>query len=305
MRVVLALDGSASSLVARDLAVGLSWPAETTVHVVAAYQVPIDWTGGVGSTMDWVGDVEDAIRDRVVDELRTHAAPLIDRGLNVEQHAARGRAADTIAEVATRIGADLIITGSRGRSQLAAMLLGSVATEVATHAPCPVLVARRATASRLLVATDGSALANAIPKLLARWGIFRGSHADVVAVSVPDGPAFELMVNLYTLGDDRLTGLRDETAKKVQRDAAAMATSMAGIGMPASAHVRNGDPAHEILGAAEECASDLIVMGSRGLGTLERLLLGSVARNVLIHARCSVLTVRTPSRSTTPAAFGA
>jgi hypothetical protein len=65
-----------------------------------------------------------------------------------------------------------------------------------------------------------------------------------------------------------------------------MAQRLRSIGIPATSHVNP----HEILAAAEDCGSDVIVMGSRGRGALERLLLGSVARNVLIHARRSVLT---------------
>ena len=292
MKVLLALDGSAPSLVARDLVRSLPWPAATVVHLLAAYQVPIDWTGGVGTTMDWVGDVDDAIRDQVRDELRTHATPLVDSGLRVEQHVSRERAADAINALAAQIGADLIVTGSRGRGQLASMLLGSVATEVATHAACPVLVARGTTVSRLLVATDGSATADAIPQRLGKWDVFRGSRGDAVAVSVPDGPAFELMVSLYTLANEHLAALRAESAEKVRADADAMAKSLTSIGIPATAHVRSGDPANEILAAAEEHGSDLIATGSRGLSGVERLLLGSVARNVLIHARRSVLIMR-------------
>lgn len=292
MKAILALDGSAPSLVARDLVVGLPWSADATIHLLAAYQVPVDWTGAVGSTMDWVGDIQDAIRDRLDEQLRAHAAALVDAGLKVEQHVIRGRAADAINDLAAEIGADLIVTGSRGRGQLASMLLGSVATEVATHAPCPVLVVRRATASRLLVATDGSESANAIPERLGAWGIFRGSEANAVAVSVPDDPAFELMVGLYTLGDERVGALRAESAAKAQTDGDSMAERLTSIGIPATADVRNGDPAHEILAAAEDHGSDLIVTGSRGLGAVERLVLGSVARNVAIHARCSVLIVR-------------
>lgn len=296
MKVLLALDGSAPSLVARDLVRSLPWPAATVVHLLAAYQVPIDWTGGVGSTMDWVGDVEDAIRDQFHDELRTHAAPLVDGGLTIERHVIRGRAADAINDLAAQIGADLIVTGSRGRGQLASMLLGSVATEVATHAACPVLVARGTTVSRLLVATDGSATADAIPERLGDWDLFRGSQTDAVAVSVPDDPAFELMVGLYTLGDERLAAMRAESAEKARADADAMAQRLTSIGIPATAHVRKGDPAHEILAAAEDHGSDLIVTGSRGLAGIERLLLGSVARNVLIHARRSVLIMRAADR---------
>jgi hypothetical protein len=65
-----------------------------------------------------------------------------------------------------------------------------------------------------------------------------------------------------------------------------MAQRLRSIGIPATSHVNP----HEILAAAEDYGSDVIVMGSRGPGALERLLLGSVARNVLTHARRSVLT---------------
>jgi len=248
--------------------------------------------------MDWVGDVEDAIRDQAHDELRSHATPLVDSGLKVQLHVSGDRAADAINGLASEVAADLIVTGSRGRGTLASMLLGSVATEVATHAPCPVLVARGVTVSRLLVATDGSAVANAIPERLGEWDIFRGSRADTVDVAVPDDPTLELMVGLYTLGDQRLATMRAESAEKARADAEAMARRLTAIGIPATAHVRKGDPAHEILAAAEDHGSDLIIAGSRGLGALERLLLGSVARNVVIHARGSVLIMRMADRLT-------
>ena len=292
MKLLLGLDGSAPSLVARDLVAGVRWPAGTEAHLLAAYHVPVDWSGGIGSTMDWVGDIEDAIRDQLDEELRTLGAPLAEAGLTVTHHVARGRAADAISDAAARLGVDLIVTGSRGRGQLQSMLLGSVATEVATHAPCPVLVARGAHVSRLLVAADGSSNAGSIPDRLGAWGMFHGMPADVVAVAVPDGPAFELMVNLHTLGDERLAEQRKELALRVGRDADEMASRLTDLGIPATAHVRSGDPAPEIVGAAGDHQADLIVTGSRGLGGIERLLLGSVARNVLVHARCSVLIVR-------------
>ena len=55
---------------------------------------------------------------------------------------------------------------------------------------------------------------------------------------------------------------------------------------------RAGDPATAILDAADESDSDLIVMGTRGLGTAERWLIGSVSDKVLHHAHCSVLVAR-------------
>jgi nucleotide-binding universal stress UspA family protein len=53
-----------------------------------------------------------------------------------------------------------------------------------------------------------------------------------------------------------------------------------------------GDPATEIVRFAAERKVGTIVMGTRGHTGLARLILGSTARNVLLHASCSVLVVR-------------
>jgi nucleotide-binding universal stress UspA family protein len=292
MKILIAVDGSPSSVVARDLVASLRWPAGSEAHLVGAYSVPIDWTGGAGSGMDWVGDVDDSLRDDVDERLAALTPPLVEAGLTVHRHPVRGRAADAILSTAAAENVDLIVTGSRGRGRLATMLLGSVATEVAMHAPCPVLVARGPSVSRLLVATDGSAAAACIPTRLGTWRAFTGLDAVALAVAVPDSPAFELMTSLYTLGDERLERQRRELQQRAGRDAEAMASSLEGVGLRPSAHVRSGDPAPTILSAASDHGADLIVTGSRGLGALDRLLLGSVARNVLVHAHCSVLVVR-------------
>jgi nucleotide-binding universal stress UspA family protein len=66
-------------------------------------------------------------------------------------------------------------------------------------------------------------------------------------------------------------------------------------GVRAERFVREGDPAGEILRAAQFTNADLIVMGTHGWTGLARLLAGSVAEQVMRRAPCPVLTVRTPS----------
>ena len=57
------------------------------------------------------------------------------------------------------------------------------------------------------------------------------------------------------------------------------------------------NPRHVIYRLAEESKADLIMLGSRGHNTIERLLLGSTAQAVLRHAHCSVELVRAPRKS--------
>jgi nucleotide-binding universal stress UspA family protein len=64
-----------------------------------------------------------------------------------------------------------------------------------------------------------------------------------------------------------------------------------------------GDPKQVICGLAKETGSDLIVMGTHGRSGVGRLLLGSVAEEVLRKAPCPVLTVKMPTESL-PAAEG-
>lgn len=68
--------------------------------------------------------------------------------------------------------------------------------------------------------------------------------------------------------------------------------TLAEHGIEATVVERHGDAATAILDEAETAGAALIVVGTRGLSTVERWLLGSVSSRVLHHARCSVLVAR-------------
>ena len=85
---------------------------------------------------------------------------------------------------------------------------------------------------------------------------------------------------------------RDEARQQALAVASAAATRFEQLGYRATSVVRSGDPAQELVAYAREQRTGLLVLGTRGHTGLRRLLLGSVARNVLLHAPCSVLIVR-------------
>ena len=57
--------------------------------------------------------------------------------------------------------------------------------------------------------------------------------------------------------------------------------------------IGDGDPAEQLVEAAEDTGADLIVVGSKGMTGAKRFLLGSVPNRVSHHAPCSVLIIRT------------
>lgn len=63
-----------------------------------------------------------------------------------------------------------------------------------------------------------------------------------------------------------------------------------------SHQILGGPPSQAIVEEAENWGADLIVIGSRGLGVWNRLLLGSVSNAVVHHAKCSVEIVRMSHR---------
>lgn len=292
MHILLAVDGSPSSVNARDLVASIPWPAGTAVTLLSAYEVPAAWFPETAMAGAWIPQTEEALRVAAVESIAGLVGELEGRGWTIDRRIVAGRAASVIRSTADELGADLIVVGSRGHGPIQSMLLGSVSAEVADLASQSVLVARGARMARMLVASDGSECATAIPDVIEGWQGFRATPAVALSVAPVDSPAFELMVSLYTLGSESMSGQRERLLAQFRTHAESIALRLSEIGIPAVAEVRSGDAANEIVKAAAASGADLIVTGSRSLHGMDRLLLGSVARNVLQHAHASVLIVR-------------
>lgn len=304
MRILVAIDGSEPAGIAIDLVANVDWPAATEILVAEAVEPS---TGLFGDALLGLGVVEveeseaeiRAEAQRIVQENRE---PLARPGLSVEAAVLRGRPATAIVDRARDMRADLIVVGSRGHGTIEAMLLGSVSAEVIDHASAPVLVARARRIERIVLGWDGSSAAARAVDLLRTWPIFARSMVRVVSVAdvdtqmwvgFPEAASPETMF-VYATALDASRQQHDELAGK-------MAAELQAAGITAEADRREGDAATEILAAASASKADLIVIGSRGRTGLARLVLGSVARNVLQHATCSVLIVRDDSPSPDPA----
>ena len=294
MRVMLAFDGSAGAEAARDLVAHLRWPTGTAITLVAALERGPDLFGAPDFAVvpHDSHEAEELLLADMRASLKAAAAALQALDRIVETRVVRGRPASALLDEANGMQPDLIVIGSRGHGPLATVLLGSVSAEVVDHAPCPVLVARSSAAHRLIVGVDGSASAQRAIATLSTWPIFAGLPARVVAVAEPPaGWAVSLGAALYPAFSEQRDATVDARRAQLRADRwPRVRGPRRGWGLNATAELREGDPADELLQAAAEDDADLIVVGSRGLSG--RLALGSVARKVLLHTHASVLVVR-------------
>jgi nucleotide-binding universal stress UspA family protein len=184
---------------------------------------------------------------------------------------------------------DLVVIGTNGRSGVSRMLLGSVAEQVVRHAPCSVLAIHAGDSVdpfvNVLCPTDFSesaATALELATTLARpggAGISLVHVLDLSFIGAAEPTMSSFVADLDTYASAELTKLVDKTRG---------ATSV-----PVTGRTRVGGPARQILAMlTAEPGIDLVVLGSHGRTGLRRLLLGSVAEQIVRHAHCPVLVAR-------------
>jgi nucleotide-binding universal stress UspA family protein len=221
--------------------------------------------------------------------LDAEVARLTAAGAAPRAHLRVGRPDDEVLAVGRAVGADLIVTGSRGRGALARLVLGSVAEGVVRGAACPVLVLRGGEEAwpptRVVIGDDGSADALRAAELALRLARLVGAAALLVRVVPP-------LPRVHATGGD-VEALRGAESQLAER-ASALGEHTGGR---AEVRVVVGDTAGALLAAAEAGgAPALLAVGSRGLGLLDRLRLGSVSTKLLHTASGPVMVAPPPSR---------
>jgi nucleotide-binding universal stress UspA family protein len=134
-KILVAVDGSQHARAALDLAADLAQRYQASLCVLHAFPHVSDLLG----TPQYESLL--AARSMIGQQLLESAHTQVGDTVVVETHLIEGPPAPAILRVAQEEGCDLIVIGSRGRGQIAGILLGSVSSTVAQRAHCPVLIA--------------------------------------------------------------------------------------------------------------------------------------------------------------------
>lgn len=263
-KILLATDGSEDAALAGRAAADIQTRTGAELHLVHAWQGFPLWPG-------------------------------LLRSVNVAgTHLTEGRPPEEICGLAEELGVDLVVVGSRGLGLVKRLAVGSVSEGVVNRAPCPVLVTRGSwPPSCVIVGDDFSEDARKAGKLAAHIGRLFGAPVLLVRTFYPSfhlpPPGFLRQAR----GEENPRARLDELlkAQKIERVLETRAEELKRVlGQPPQARVAMGDAAAVMLESAEEGEQPaLIAVGSRGLGSVKRAMLGSVSAKILRAASGPVL----------------
>lgn len=299
-RVLLGTDFSPCAAHAQDYALFLasSWSAELNILHVLEFHPGMNPDYPVNS-LYLNHQREEAARS--FQELVERAA---QSGVPAKQHVVLGIPSQRICAMADECHDDVIVIGTRGRTGLEHILLGSTAERVIRAAPCPVLAVRLAKMDekgsaqrtggpvrieRVLVPIDFSDCSLDALEYAAQFGLH--IKATITLLHVMEPVAYGLD---FTLGS---TGERDQQRERIKVRLGKLTAALRSSGLTVDQMVRGGLPSDAILDVARVQASDIVVMGTHGRRGISHVVSGSVAEAVLRKAACPVLTVRSPKFS--------
>jgi nucleotide-binding universal stress UspA family protein len=146
---------------------------------------------------------------------------------------------------------------------------------------------------KIMLAIDGSPFSQAAVEEVASLPWPAGSEIRVVSVVEPHATlTSEPWLSAINYYEEVEKIELDEARRAIDRAAELLRKGEGSGKLPLTTEILHGSARRVIIEEAERWAADLIVLGSHGYKTWERLLLGSVSQAVALHAECSVMIVR-------------
>ena len=309
MNVLLAVDQSRNSSAAAQFVKAFGLPARSTLYLLRVIE-PQERLPGPDHLLSEAQPLREEIssfRQQTMEKaqqlVNRLAASFHAQDLEVHPLVVEGIPGGEILTAIEKYQIDLVAMGTKGLSGMKRFLLGSVSEWVLYDASCSVLVVRgrpqwedesSSHGPHVLLAIDGSSDSLKAVALIKTLHLPETSRLTLLHV-VEQAPALSTLtwVSDHTdstplTEDCRLTGQQTGTQllEKTQRE-------LMGEKFEIDTKLAEGHAADEILKSAQDIQTDLIVVGSKGVTGLRRMMmLGGVSHKVVRHAPCSVLVVR-------------
>jgi nucleotide-binding universal stress UspA family protein len=222
---------------------------------------------------------------------------LQNRAFHFQSKQVIGNPSEQILHFAGQSSPDLLVLGSKATGRLGG-LLGNVATDVLHAGEWPVLIVRGACDSfkKILLVTDGSSSSRHTCEFLSAFPLPDDASLEILHVVVPVRTTYPVEpagLALPILSADDEARINQENVLHGQ-DQLERANCNFHHLENVKLTLRMGEPLEQIQACIKSGHIDLLVCGSRGSGNLTGWLMGSISRELVQHAPCSILVVRTP-----------
>lgn len=280
--LVVGVDESASAVRALEWAVEEAQHRQLALHVVHGWQ-PV--FGLPGPRPEFSPPQLTELASRQARETVARAvARAQELGLTVTGDAVEGHPVEVL--LTAGVGADQIVVGDRGAGLAGRVLLGSVSSAVVHQAKQSVTVVRGEAGFRHHRVVVGVDLSGTSRRALARAAVEADARdADLHVVAAWQITSADLLADFPGWAMPPLEALHDHASAAV----GAAVTQTLGDRGDVRLDVVHAAAVPTLLAAAAD--ADLLVLGSRGMGAVGRLLLGSTATACLHHAPCPVQIV--------------
>ncbi len=142
-RILVPIDFSEHADAVVEWAAHLAAEHSSEIVLLNVYHLPVEFQQMEGAYLP--ADFWASVKQDARQQLARYGERLRARGLTVVEVAREGYPATVIEEEVERQHADLVVIGSRGRTGLKHLLLGSIAERVVQKVPCPVLTVKTQT----------------------------------------------------------------------------------------------------------------------------------------------------------------
>lgn len=227
--------------------------------------------------------------------LQTWCAVARTRNIPCEAMVREGNAAQQVIATARQLHADRILLGTRSRSKMSKLLLGSVAEQVLRSAHIPVITV----GPEAHLAVDVAAQEGIVLHATTLREASRPSAALACRIASAMNRSLVLLHVLPPEEEMERKGLPTGADSLALRELRTIAGETGcGCSVAIEPHVVHGNPAIEILAEATERRACLIVLGATQRNVFQNLTRDRTIYKVLAHARCPVLTLREPKAET-------
>lgn len=210
---------------------------------------------------------------------------------NVVLHIESGKAYKVIEKVAALHDVDVIVIGPGAASGLRERLFGSTADYLVRYASCPVLVVRRNARIPYQHTTVGVDFSD-YSRAAALWAsqLSPAAAMDLVYVFEIPLPFEQAMLKAGT-SQAEIDHYRNVKAADARKRLIKIYGQNGRLPRGTLIHIVRGDAAMVLTDISRNNTTDLVAVGTQGLNSITRHLLGSVARKVINCAECDVLVV--------------